>query len=43
MMECNSLDEAQELLDELPLVKEHLIEFELIPLGYFEPLETLFD
>lgn len=43
MMECNSLEEAHELLDELPLVKEQLIEFELIPLGYFEPLEALFD
>lgn len=42
MMECDSLEEAQELLDGLPLVKEQLIEFELIPLGYFEPLEALF-
>lgn len=43
MMECNSLEEAQELLDELPLVKERLIEFELTPLGYFQPLEALFE
>jgi hypothetical protein len=43
MMECNSVEEAQELLDELPLVKEQLIKFEFIPLGYFEPLESLFD
>jgi muconolactone delta-isomerase len=42
MMESDSLEEAQELLDELPLVKQRLIEFEIIPLGYFEPLETLF-
>ncbi len=42
MMECDSIDEAHEILDELPLVKEKLIEFELTPLGYFEPLEALF-
>jgi hypothetical protein len=43
MMECESLEEAKELLDELPLVKKELIEFDLIPLGYFEPFEALFD
>lgn len=43
MMECDSLDEAKELIDELPLVKERLIEFELIPLGFFQPFEALFD
>lgn len=43
MMECDSLDEAKELIDELPLVKERLIEFELIPLGFFQPFEVLFD
>jgi hypothetical protein len=42
MMECSSLEEARELIDELPLVKASLIEFELIPLGPFEPLEALF-
>lgn len=43
MMECDSLEEAKELIDELPLVKERLIEFELIPLGFFQPFEALFD
>jgi hypothetical protein len=33
MLECDSLEEAQELIDELPLVKEKLVEFDLIPLG----------
>lgn len=42
MLECDTLEEAQELIDELPLVKEKLVEFELTPLGPFEPLEILF-
>lgn len=40
-MECESLNEAQNLIDELPLIKESLIAFDLIPLGPFEPLEVL--
>ncbi len=43
MMECHSLEEAQELICELPLVKAGLIQFELIPLGYFQPFEALFN
>jgi hypothetical protein len=43
MMECQSLEEAAELIEELPLVKERLIEFDLIPLGPFEPFEALFN
>lgn len=43
ILECNSLEEAQESIDEYPLVKEELIAFDLIPLGPFEPLEALFN
>lgn len=42
VMECDSVDEARKALSELPLVKENLIEFELIPVGYFSPFEGLF-
>lgn len=41
ILECDSVDEAQNLIDEYPLVKEGLIAFDLIPLGPFEPLEAL--
>lgn len=43
MLECDSLKEAQEVIDELPLVKEKLVEFDLTPLGPFVPLEILFN
>ena len=41
MLECESLNEAQNLVDELPLVNKGLIAFDLIPLGPFEPLGLL--
>lgn len=43
IMECDSINEAQSLTDEFPLVKEGLITFDFIPLGPFEPLEALFN
>jgi len=42
MLECDSVDEAREILDELPFVREELIDFEFIPLGPFSYFELLF-
>jgi hypothetical protein len=42
VLECASLDEAQEILDTLPLVRDRLIEFELIPLVPYPGFERLF-
>ena len=36
------MDEAEGLLDTLPLVKEGLIEFEVIPLAPYPGFERLF-
>lgn len=43
MLECPSLDEARGMIDTLPLVKEKLIDFDLIPLGPFMPLALLLE
>ena len=42
IFECASVDEAQALLDSLPLVQHKLIAFELIPLGAYPGLARLF-
>lgn len=42
MFECASVAEAQTLVDSLPLVREKLIAFDLIPLGPYPGLGTLF-
>jgi hypothetical protein len=42
MLECNSVDDARKILDELPFVHEELIDFEIIPLGSFPYFEMLF-
>ncbi len=42
ILECNSVDEARKNLEELPFVREKLIDFEVIPLGPFSYFETLF-
>ena len=42
IFECTSVDEAQALVDSLPLVREKLIAFELIPLGAYPGLARLF-
>ena len=41
IMESDSLDEAQRVINELPLVKEKLLDFELVPIGPLKPLEIL--
>jgi len=41
ILECNSIEEAKSELARLPLVKEKLIDFELIPVGHFSPFESL--
>ncbi len=42
LLETGSLDEAKELLGTLPMVKEHLLDFDLIPIGPLAPLGSLF-
>lgn len=42
MLECADVAEARRHLDDLPLIKAGLIDFEYIPLGPFLPLESLF-
>ncbi|MFC2094029.1 superoxide dismutase [Bacteroidota bacterium] len=42
MLECASVEEAEKTLTELPLVKEKLIYFELIPLVAYPGFERLF-
>ncbi|MFV0422895.1 hypothetical protein [Oleidesulfovibrio sp.] len=41
MLEVPSLDEARKLIDTLPMVKDGLLEYDLIPLGPFMPLALL--
>ncbi len=43
IMECRDVDEARKIMNELPLVKSNLIEFEFIPIGYFAPFASLFE
>lgn len=42
VLECNNVDEARKKLDELPFVREKLIDFEVLPLGPFSYFEMLF-
>jgi hypothetical protein len=42
IMECDSLLQAKEIVAEFPLVKNELIEFELIPLKPYDGFERLF-
>lgn len=42
VLECGNVDEARSSLDELPFVREKLIDFEIIPLEPFSYFETLF-
>ncbi len=42
VLECASVEAARTVIDTLPLVKESLIDFDLIPLGPFASLSLLF-
>ena len=42
MLECESVEEAEKTLARLPLVKEKLIYFEIIPLVAYPGFERLF-
>ncbi|MBZ0288048.1 MAG: superoxide dismutase [Anaerolineae bacterium] len=42
MLECKDVDEAQQILDTLPLVKAGLITFELMPLTAYPGFARLF-
>jgi hypothetical protein len=42
VLECANATEAREVVNKLPLVKKGLVDFDLIPLGFFAPLEALF-
>lgn len=41
LLETENLDEAREILRTLPMVKENLLDFELIPVGPLAPLGML--
>lgn len=43
MLECDDIEEAEKILSMLPLVKEKLIRFELIPLTAYPGFERLFE
>lgn len=43
VLEVPSMEEAQSLIGTLPLVKEKVLEYDLIPLGPFMPLALLLD
>jgi len=42
MLECESVAQADKILGTLPLVRENLIAFELIPLGPYPGFSRLF-
>lgn len=42
ILECENESAAEEILDTLPLVKEKLIQFEIIPLQAYDGFERLF-
>ena len=43
IMECEDLEAAKKVVSDLPIVKAGLVDFDLIPLGPFLPLATLFE
>lgn len=43
VLECDSVEEAESLLSEFPLVKNRLIRFELIPVKAYSGFERLFE
>jgi hypothetical protein len=43
IMECENKNDAQNILNDLPLVKNNLINFEIIPLSAYNGFERLFN
>jgi hypothetical protein len=43
VMECQSLIEAKKIIEEFPLIKNNLIEFDIIPLKQYDGFERLFE
>ncbi len=43
ILECEDTNEAKKILDTLPLVREKLIDFEIIPLTAYPGFARLFD
>ena len=43
MLECRDIEEAEKVLSQLPLVREGLITFDLIPLQPYPGFSRLFD
>lgn len=41
ILECQSIQEAKEILATLPMVQENLLDFDLIPIGPLMPLGRL--
>jgi hypothetical protein len=39
---ANDVDDATQIVEELPFVQNHLVKYQLIPVGYFFPLGALF-
>ena len=42
VLEANSLDEAQSIVNSLPFAKKGYISFKVMPVGYFEPYEAVY-
>lgn len=42
ILECKNKSEAKKILDKFPLVKNKLIEFQIIPLSSYDGLERMF-
>jgi hypothetical protein len=42
VLDCKSIEEARATLQMLPFVADGLVEYDLIPVGAFSPLERLF-
>ena len=42
ILECADVAEAESLMRDMPLVRNGLITFTFVPLGYFMPFEALF-
>jgi hypothetical protein len=43
VLECESVAEAKKILSTFPMVKNAVIDFDIIPVGHFVPFGTLLD